>query len=210
LEHLASLRLPLRGLSVLELGAGVGDLSSYYLDRGCRIMITDARPDNFNYLRRRFPEEDVRLLDLEDPILDDAEAFDVVHCYSLLYHLNRPERALDFIARHCRGLLLLETRLTLGAGVAVDAVGEDRRDPTKAFSGTGCRPTRLWVFRALQERFAFVYVPRTQPNHEEFPTDWSSVQQAHPFTRAVFIASRRPIDNELLVTELPDRQTRHE
>jgi SAM-dependent methyltransferase len=210
LEHLASLRLPVRGLAVLELGAGVGDLSSYYLDRGCRVTITDARPDNLAYLRRRYPEGDVRLLDLEDPVLDDANTFDVVHCYSLLYHLSRPERALDFIDRHCRGLLLLETRVTLGDGLAVAAVGEDRLDPTKAVSGTGCRPTRLWVFRALQERFAQVYVPKTQPNHEEFPTDWTTGQQAHPFTRAIFIASRRPLDNNLLVTELPDHQARHE
>jgi SAM-dependent methyltransferase len=197
-------------LSVLELGAGVGDLSSYYLDRGCRVTVTDARPDNLAYLRRRYPDGDVRHLDLDDPVLDDADTFDVVHCYSMLYHLSRPERALDFIDRHCRGLLLLETRVTLGAGVAIDPAGEDRHDPTKAVSGTGCRPTRLWVFLALRERFAHVYVPSTQPNHEEFPTDWTTMQQAHPFTRAVFIASRRPVENDGLVTELPDRQVRHE
>jgi SAM-dependent methyltransferase len=210
LEHLASLRLPVRGLSILELGAGAGDLTSYYLDRGCRVTITDARPDNLAYLRRRYPEQDVCPLDLEDPVLDDAASFDVVHCYSVLYHLSRPERALDFIARHCRGFLLLETRVTLGDGQAVDSVGEDRDDPTKAVSGTGCRPTRHWVFHALKERFKHVYVPTTQPNHEEFPTDWTTGQQAHPFTRAVFVASRQPIVNDMLGAELLDHQIRHE
>jgi hypothetical protein len=197
-------------MSVLELGAGVGDLSSYYLDRCCRVTITDARSDNLAYLRRRYPEGDVRFLDVEDPVLNETESFDVVHCYSLLYHLCRPERALDFISRYCRGLLLLETRVTLDDGLGVDAVREDRQDPTKAFSGTGCRPTRRWVFSALRERFAHVYVPTTQPNHEEFPTDWTVSDQAHPFTRAVFVAARRPLDNPMLVTDLPDRQSRHE
>ena len=37
LEHLASLQIPIRGKSVLEIGAGIGDHSSYYLDRGCTV-----------------------------------------------------------------------------------------------------------------------------------------------------------------------------
>jgi SAM-dependent methyltransferase len=210
LEHLASLGLPVRGRSVLEVGAGVGDLTSYYLDRGCRVTVTDARPDNLAYLRRRFPDGNVRPLDLEDPVLPDAAVFDVIHCYSVLYHLSRPERALDFLARHCRGMLLLETRVTLGDCPQVDQVGEDRHDPTKAASGTGCRPTRPWVFQALRERFTHVYLPRTQPNHEEFPTDWTCARQAHPFARAVFVASRRPLGLDVLLAELPDHQRRHE
>jgi hypothetical protein len=34
LEHLASLRIPVAALSVLEVGAGIGDHSNYYMDRG--------------------------------------------------------------------------------------------------------------------------------------------------------------------------------
>src|SRR5438045_3527021 len=44
LEHLASLSIPIFNTSVLEAGAGVGDHSHYYLDRGCQITITEARP----------------------------------------------------------------------------------------------------------------------------------------------------------------------
>jgi hypothetical protein len=36
LEHLIELGLPLQQRSVLELGAGVGELTSFFLDRGCR------------------------------------------------------------------------------------------------------------------------------------------------------------------------------
>ena len=53
LEHLASLGLPLHGKKVLEVGAGIGDHSSFYLDRGCEMLITEARPENLEILRLR-------------------------------------------------------------------------------------------------------------------------------------------------------------
>ena len=53
LEHLASLHLDLRHKSVLELGAGIGDHSSFYLDRGCRVTAVEPRPENVAVLRER-------------------------------------------------------------------------------------------------------------------------------------------------------------
>ena len=37
LEHLAGLGLPIAGRDVLEVGAGIGDLTSAFLDRGCQV-----------------------------------------------------------------------------------------------------------------------------------------------------------------------------
>jgi len=74
--------------------------------------------------------------------------------------------------------------------------------------GLGCRPTRRWVIEVLRSQFAHVYVPVTQPWHQEFPLDWSQPVLSGRLMRAIFIASRRPIENPFLVKELPDRQTR--
>src|SRR4051812_170276 len=82
LEHLASLLLPVGGRSVLEVGAGVGDHSQYYLDRDCRLTITEAREENLRHLRAKFPGCDVRFLDMEAPAMD-AGTFEVIHCYGL-------------------------------------------------------------------------------------------------------------------------------
>jgi SAM-dependent methyltransferase len=210
LEHLASLRIPVSGLSVLELGAGIGDHSHYYLDRGCQVTITEARKENLSLLRRLYPKADIRHLDMENPNLDSDARFDLVHCYGLLYHLSNPQQAIDFIARHCAKLLFLETCVTIGDAVATNPVREDRHLITQALSGTGCRPTRAWVFRALKDRFEHVYVPRTQPNHEEFAIDWSAPDQRGVISRAVFTCSREPLRNEMLSAELLDKQTRHE
>ena len=211
LEHLASLRIPVRGMTVLEVGAGIGDHSSYYIDRGCTITITEGRSDNLRTLKARYPAQDVHCLDMEHPQRLSQMPFDVVHCYGLLYHLSQPERALEWLSENCRRMLLLETCVSFGDDEAIHSIGEDCSDPTQAASGTGCRPTRPWIFAALKRLFAHVYVPRTQPNHEEFPLDWTRPEnRSGSLHRAIFIASRAAIDNELLVPELIDRHVRHD
>jgi SAM-dependent methyltransferase len=210
LEHLASLQIPVAGKSVLEVGAGIGDHSHFYLDRGCKLTTTEARSENLDYLRARYPEADVRFLDMEQsaPVADAP--FDVVHCYGLLYHLNDPEQALAFLGENTGGLLLLETCVSFGDDEAIHLTAENPDNPSQAFSGTGCRPTRPWVFKQLQALFEYVYLPLTQPAHEEFPIDWTAAESDRPagLTRAIFVASRNPLDNGALTASLLDRQTR--
>jgi SAM-dependent methyltransferase len=211
LEHLASLRIPVAERTVLEVGAGIGDHSHYFLDRGCKMTITDARSRNLRAMRKRYPHETVLRLDLDDPNAGLLGTFEVVYCYGLLYHVRDPAQVLDFLSRSCSGLLLLETCVSFGEEARIEKVSEARLDPTQAVSGTGCRPTRPWIYQELSRLFQFVYVPRTQPNHEEFPIDWTSPQShAASLSRAVFIASRQPVVNELLSESLPPFQLRHE
>ena len=46
LEHLASLGLDLLGKRVLEVGAGVGDHTGFFLDRDCSVLSTEPRGEN--------------------------------------------------------------------------------------------------------------------------------------------------------------------
>jgi hypothetical protein len=213
LEHLASLRIPVAGMRVLELGAGIGDQTSYYLDRGCDVTITEARGSNLEVLFRRFAEHTVVRLDMENPERVPGSPFDVIHCYGLLYHLTNPEQAIQFIRSHC-STLFLETCVSFGSELAVNPVPEDAADHTQAISGMGCRPTRPWLWQQLQRHFAHVYCPTTQPNHEEFPLDWKAPEKhqiaAPVLQRSVFVASSREIDNPLLSRDLLDIQIRHE
>ena len=211
LEHLASLRIPVSGMSVLEVGAGIGDHSHYYIDRGCSITITDARDENISILKNRYPLSKVEFLDMEFPPEVEGAPFDVVHCYGLLYHLSNPSRALEFLSHSTSGIMLLETCVSFGEEERVYLTRESQSEPTQAYSGIGCRPTRSWLFRELRGLFEHVYVPVTQPCHEEFPIDWTN-QAKHTagLQRAVFVASRERIENELLEPSLVPRQRRHE
>jgi hypothetical protein len=174
------------------------------------MTITEARPRNLSLLRKRYPSADVRHLDLETPVRLENAPFEVVYCYGTLYHLSRPESAIGFLGQSCSGILLMETCVSFGDGMRVNLTSEDSKNPSQALSGTGCRPTRPWVVRELKKHFEFVYLPLSQPNHEEFPIDWSQPERhAAALSRAVFVASRSPINSPMLSTEVPARQVRH-
>ncbi len=207
--HLASLNLNLTGMTVLEVGAGIGDHTPFFLDRGCQVVSTEGRQDNFELLKQRYPDLDTMLLDLDDPGSSLDQTFDIVYCYGLLYHLQNPTEAIAFMANHCQGLVLLETVVSFDQGEALNPCSEPADSPTQSITGQGCRPTRLWVYNQLKKHFAFVYMPITQPDHEEFPTDWSADLTRLEFKRAVFIASREPLSNPLLKEDIPMRQSYH-
>jgi 16S rRNA A1518/A1519 N6-dimethyltransferase RsmA/KsgA/DIM1 with predicted DNA glycosylase/AP lyase activity len=54
LEHLATLGLDLWDKTVLEVGAGVGDLTSFFLDRGCKVTSVEARAENIQRCAETF------------------------------------------------------------------------------------------------------------------------------------------------------------
>ncbi len=209
LEHFNSLQIPVAGKSVLELGAGIGDLSHYFLDRGCRVTITEVRKSNVRYIRHRYPQTNVRILDLENPhALGDAP-FDIVHCYGLLYHLSDPGSAIEYMAGVCKEFLILETCVSFGDEMSIHPVQEIKINPSQSYTGYGCRPTRPWIVHELRKHFENVYIPTTQPNHDQFPIDWTKPASGTRLTRALFIGSRTSIDNELLVDNLMPHQLRH-
>lgn len=209
LEHLASLGLNIAGFTVLEVAAGIGDHTNFFLDRGCQVTTSDVRKENIKMLRSRYPDVRVLHLDLDNPPKTFNELFDIVYCYGVLYHLKNPAKALDFMSRCCLNMLLLETCVSFGDEESLNSCNEDALNPSQSISGKGCRPTRRWVYNQLKRHFEFVYLPITQPNHEEFPIDWNSLSSKQTLTRAVFIASKAKIINKLLLEEIPMKQIRH-
>src|ERR1043166_1134571 len=211
LEHLASLGLPLTYKTVLEPGAGVGDHSLFYLDRGCSVTAMERRLDNYNEMvaaGRRYGAKFTPLNADVWALEERSDTFDIVHAYGVLYHLDDPKRALRALAARCHGLLLLETCVSFGNDLSINPVEERADVPSQSVTGRGCRPTRPWLMRELAGLFEHVYVPRAQPSHEEFPNDWSKPWAPNVLARAVFVASRRPLKVSTLGNDLPDKQPR--
>ncbi len=209
LEHLATLNLPIEGRSVLETGAGIGDHTSFFVDRGCKVIAIEPRPANVRVLKRRFPTLDVVQLDLDSLEGKEPIFSEIVYCYGTLYHLSKPREALEFLARCCKAMFLLETCvLPREDDEEPDLVPELASSPSQSLTGIGCRPTRKWIQKELSRLYPYVYIPVTQPYHEEFPIDWTARFESKSLTRAIFVASRAPLENQLLTTELPARQRR--
>jgi hypothetical protein len=208
-EHLATLGLPIAGKSVLEVGAGIGDHTSFFLDRGCKVCVTEPRPENLRELRRALPGVEIRQLDLDAPDPGFDRKFDIVYNYGTLYHLRKPAEGIAYLAPRCAEFMLLETCVSVGEGLAVNLTDEARKAPSQAFGGTGCRPTRGWIVAELKRYFAFVYMTATQPWHAEFPIDWTVPAAPDALTRAVFVASHGALTAPDLLTDIPLHQRRH-
>lgn len=209
-DHLASLGLDLTNKTVLELGAGIGDHTQFFLDRNCDVTSTEGRPENLAVFGERFPHVRSFLLDVDTPNVEFDEKFEIVYSYGLLYHLGDPFNALKRMCDWCSSLLLLETIVSYDSGKSIDYCKDLTFDPTQSVSGEACRPSRRWVFDQLKKHIDFVYMPVTQPKFKElYPLDWTA-ERKYPVSRAVFIASRSEIDNELLVNSVPDTQIWHE
>lgn len=224
-EHLASLNLPIHGKSVLEVGAGAGDHSSFFVDRECDIMITEARESNFAAVKAwREPltriaksigltlqkpptKVEIGKLDMDKPPVNYPK-YDIIYNYGLLYHLQRPAQSLKFCADHC-DMLLLETCISFGDTAQLNPIIEKKQNITQSYTGGGCRPTRRYIFDELKKHFPHVYIPKTQPHHPAFPINWKEPKHRVAFVRAVFIASKTPLNNPLLVEGIPMQQTRH-
>lgn len=204
LVHLNKMNLPIWNMSVLEVGSGIGDFLKFFLERKCNVDSTDGREELVNFMKDKFqetPELNFFVLDMENP--SSEKNYDIVFCYGLLYHLENPEQAIEFMHSVCNNMLILETCVSNGTVDSINVCDEDKMDYTQSISGKGCRPSRQWIFRELKKRFHYVYVPKSQPSHSQFPLDWNKVN-TDDNNRAIFIASRNSIDNNLMVEELID------
>ncbi len=218
-EHLASLSLPIDGKIILEVGAGIGDHSQFFIDRKCPIVITDAREQNVEEIVERYqsPNVTVFTLDMDDPDGDSTfrvngglEAkFDVCYNYGLLYHQAKPVESIEWISKRAE-MILLETCVSFGETSDLNPLKENVNDLTQSFNGGGCRPTRRWVVDELKKHYKYVYIPKTQPDHPSFPIDWENSElHKTKSVRAVFIGSNNKLDNDLLLEEIPIHQERY-
>jgi hypothetical protein len=67
-------------------------------------------------------------------------------------------------------------------------------------------PHQSRLFKTLQQYFPFVHRTRTQPNHPEFPLDWSTASGESGLIRIVLVASRTALDMPLLSPGLLEKQ----
>ena len=93
---------PWVGDSVLEIGSGIGNLSTFLLDRR-RVVLTDTEPAYLERLRTRFGgHANVEVTRLYLPTVDGALAarrFDTVICLNVLEHVADDRSSLAAMAR---------------------------------------------------------------------------------------------------------------
>ena len=205
-QHLAGLGLDLSNKRVLEIGAGIGLHTPFFLERGCEVLVTDARPDNVEEARRRLPGVEVRQLDISGTAdITDLGEFDLVYCYGLLYHVGNPLEVLTRMASVCSDKILLETCVNKDVGETLHLV-QDSGSNNSSYTGSGCRPSRAWILAKLRQLWGHGYISVTQPNFADFILDWDN--QNGP-ARSIFVGSRSLVNLTTLTTMPLQRQERY-
>jgi len=210
LEHLRSMNLPVDGKRVLDLGAGIGRLSEFFVERGCDVFCVDARPENIQKLRELYPDRKAAVVDLEKDDLQSLGEFEIVFCYGLLYHVVDVMGMLKRASAVCREMMLIETCIAPIQSNGLFLVHENPRDVTQAMHGFGSRPSPAYVTTCLELcGFTHIYAPSQLPNHPQF--QYKILENAgrwrrEPNTRDIFIASRKPLDNLNVVLRPPARK----
>jgi SAM-dependent methyltransferase len=205
IDCLSSLKLNLRGKSVLDVGCGVGHLARFFVQQGCEVSCVDARPENIERLKSLYPDLQARVFDLERDGAAGLGTHDIVFAFGLLYHLENPFRALRTLSAAARELLLLETVVS-DHPLPLVVMCEEPTAFNQAVENIGCRPTPSFVALALRSSgFPNVYAPRVLPHHADFQVEWKSdltdSRDGH-LLRGLFIASRHPLNNPNLVALL--------
>jgi SAM-dependent methyltransferase len=204
LAHLVSLDLAIDGRSVLEVGAGVGRLTNFFIERGCSVVVTEARSENVAELRRRLPTVDARVADVEED-LHHLGRFDIVFCYGVLYHLESPLRALRNMAAVCNDVLLIET-MVCDARVPLLRVDDETTSVNQALRGLAHRPSPSYLATVLNRiGFDYVYAATDPPHHPDYRFSWLNnmdTSRDGALLRGVFVASRSPLERRGLISLL--------
>ncbi len=206
---LGSMGLNQKGKTVLDVGAGTGDSTRFWVDRGAMVTATDTRKEHVDIIRERFPDITSFTMDIDQAEDCDVPPHEIVYAYGIFDRLKDPARAIASLSQKCTGVMLLEARVSYGEGLDINLGDAPASSPSRATSSLRCRPTRHWVFAELKKHFPYVYQPSYQPDDPQFPTDWSrDTEQSEHLSRTTFIASRRPINASTFFPRVLDRQTR--
>ena len=201
LKHLESLNLNISNKTVTEYGAGPGLLTPYFIYKSCKIIALEGREENVKQFVTENPNITVKQFDLEKTDWNELQSTQIGFAYGLLYHLGNPKNFIEQAAKKTDEFLILETVVNEDKqAYSEHIVKEDTATETQSLSGYGCRPSRQIVWDWFKEYFPYVYVPTTQPNHDEFPVQFA--ERSFHTIRFIVIGSKTPIDNPLLSTTL--------
>lgn len=97
-----------QGKTMLELGAGVGDVGGLFEQFGCKVTSVEGREENIAEGRALYPDRTWVKMDFDQEVLTDkvTDQFDYALCWGLLYHIKDPSRLIQEMKQLSRTLLV--------------------------------------------------------------------------------------------------------
>ena len=189
--------ISIRGLTVFEPGAGIGDQTQWLLNMGAsKVIVSDGRDSNVAIIKKRFKNEPkvVTLVgDLEDCLgrPDFNVQANLIFLWGVYYHINDPMPEFP-ILKKLASIAPLVAFDYLESSSGKDYVETyDYENPSASISHASGRPTQSMMVAGLRKSFPFVYFPREQMN-------WHDPSAPHT-PRKIIVGSATPLNYAGLV-----------
>lgn len=181
---------PALGLATaVDAGCGVGFFSQTLAECGLNTCGFDARAENVEEARRRFPGILFEQADVEAREISQLGQFDLVLCFGLLYHLENPWQAIRNLRAISQKCLVLESMCLPDEHCSLLLRQEPRQDD-QSLTEMACYPSESSLVKMLYRAgFVKVYRVTPLPDHGDFRET-----REHTQRRTVLLASYVPID----------------
>jgi SAM-dependent methyltransferase len=182
------------GLStVLDLGCGVGHFSNILKNMGFKVVGVDARTENVEEARRRYPELSFAVADAEDPGLRKLGTFDLVFCFGLLYHLENPFRVIRNISAMTSKLGIMEGICYPCAEPVLSLLDEGKLED-QGVNYMAFYPSEAALVKMFRRAgFSECYLPSEMPAHPEYQQDQLGFRR-----RTLLVASKLALASSAL------------
>lgn len=183
--RLPEMRRSLGLATSVDVGCGVGYFSSLLREMGFQVVALDGRPENAAEARRRNPEVECHVGNVEDSAVCHLGPVDLVLCLGLLYHLENPLRAIRNLYKMTGKVLVIESMCLPGEDPAM-ILRDESPDEAQGLRHVAFYPTEAALVKMLYRAgFRAVYRFQPMPNHEHFRATLVTHQ-----VRTMLIASR--------------------
>ncbi len=173
----------------LDAGCGLGFFADLLQKCGLQVRGFDGRQNNIDEARRRYPQIDFSVGDIEEKSIAQLGRADLVLCFGLLYHLENPLRAIRHLQALTSKILLLET-MCLPTSETTALLRVEPHSDDQSLTDLAFYPSEGCIVKMLYHAgFKCVYRCATLPDHDDFRETTS-----HTRRRNIFVASNQVLD----------------
>lgn len=179
--------------TAIDVGCGVGYYTDVLDSLGFRVLGVDARRDNIDEARKRYPHLQFQIADAEDPKLGDFGKFDLVFCIGLFYHLENPFRLIRSFSSMASHVVLLEGICYPSHEPALVLLDEMESND-QGVNAVAYYPSEVALVKMLHSSgFSECYLLKLAPAHPDYREDSDGFRK-----RTVLIAAKSSLELESL------------
>jgi len=152
------------GKTLLDLGAGIGDISNAFTRLGATATAVEVRQEHINILRKKYPHIKIVKADLDKEWPFVNQKFDIVFDLGLICHLKDIKGHLTKLCKISNCIVLETEVLDSNDPNRCIYVDENKSIYDWSFNGIGAKPSPYFIERILLElgmKFEKIYTPDT-------------------------------------------------